>query len=84
MSTQTAVEQTEIPKSKPKIKGRWKSALSLSFASMMDNNEGTTFISSLFPIIRSQLGMTLGQRLLCLYQFSRRLPGGFTILWLDS
>ena len=61
MSAQTAVEQTEIPKNKPKIKGRWKSALSLSFASMMDNNEGTTFISSLFPIIRSQLGMTLGQ-----------------------
>lgn len=61
MSSQPGIEQKEIVRSKPKIKGRWKSALSLSFASMMDNNEGTTFISSLFPIIREQLGMTLGQ-----------------------
>ncbi len=43
-----------------KIKGRWKSALSLSFASMLDNNEGTSFITAMFPLIREQLGMALG------------------------
>ncbi len=45
---------------RPKIKGRWKSAFSLSFATMMDNNEGTSFITAMFPLIRAQLGMTLG------------------------
>lgn len=43
-----------------KVKGRWKSAFSLSFASILDNNEGVSFITALFPIIRRQLGMTLG------------------------
>ena len=42
-----------------KIKGRWRSALSLSFASMLDNNEGTSFITAMFPLIREQLGMAL-------------------------
>ncbi len=43
-----------------KIPGRWRSALSMSFASMLDNNEGTSFITAMFPLIRDQLGMTLG------------------------
>jgi len=50
----------DLPQGKPKVKGRWKSSFALSFASMMDNNEGTSFITALFPIIRVQLGMTLG------------------------
>jgi len=45
---------------KPKIKNRWKSAFALSFASFMDNNEGTSFITAMFPVIRAQFGMTLG------------------------
>ena len=45
---------------KPKIKGRWKSAFSLTFASILDNNEGTSFITAMFPMIREQLGMALG------------------------
>ncbi len=54
------MRQDAAPQTKPRVKGRWKSAFSLSFASMMDNNEGTSFITALFPIIREQLGMTLG------------------------
>ena len=54
------VVSKDVPQEKPKVKGRWKSAFALSFASMMDNNEGTSFITALFPIIRAQLGMTLG------------------------
>jgi len=45
---------------KSTVKGRWKSALSLSFANIMDNNEGPSFITAMFPLIRAQLGMTLG------------------------
>ena len=45
---------------KPKIEGRWRSALSLTFANIMDNNEGTGFITAMFPLIRAQLGMSLG------------------------
>ena len=45
---------------KPKIKGRWKSAFSLTFASILDNNEGVSFITAMFPLIREQLGMALG------------------------
>jgi MFS family permease len=48
------------PQEKAKIEGRWRSAVSLTFASMMDNNEGTGFITSMFPLIRAQLGMSLG------------------------
>lgn len=50
----------EISQEKPKIEGRWKSALSLTFANIMDNNEGTGFITAMFPLIQAQLGMTLG------------------------
>ncbi len=59
MSVETAVAQ-EVPQGKPKIKGRWKSAFSLVFASLLDNNEGTSFITAMFPLIREQLGMALG------------------------
>ncbi len=51
---------TNAGKNRKRIKGRWKSALSLSFASMLDNNEGTGFITAMFPLIRAQLGMSLG------------------------
>ncbi|HBY06932.1 MAG TPA: hypothetical protein DEH22_03790 [Chloroflexi bacterium] len=53
-------QQVVTPKGQPKIKGRWKSAFSLTFASMLDNNEGTSFITAMFPMIRAQLGMSLG------------------------
>ncbi len=59
MAVEVAVSR-DIPQEKPKIKDRWKSAFSLSFASMLDNNEGTSFITSMFPLIREQLGMSLG------------------------
>lgn len=55
MSVETVSDQKA-----PRIKGRWKSAFSLTFANMMDNNEGTGFITAMFPLIREQLGMTLG------------------------
>mgnify|MGYP000906076773 FL=1 len=54
------VVSSGAPQEKPKIEGRWRSALSLTFASIMDNNEGTGFITSMFPLIRAQLGMSLG------------------------
>lgn len=60
MTTNAIAQQVPTVKSSPKIKGRWKSALSLTFANMMDNNEGTGFITAMFPLIRAQLGMTLG------------------------
>jgi MFS family permease len=59
MSVQAVIPNVEDAGGK-KIKGRWKSALSLSFASMLDNNEGTGFITAMFPLIRAQLGMALG------------------------
>jgi len=59
MAVEVAISQ-DIPQEKPKIEGRWKSAFSLAFANMMDNNEGTGFITAMFPLIREQLGMTLG------------------------
>ena len=52
--------QEGVVNSNPKIKGRWKSAFSLTFANIMDNNEGTGFITSMFPLIQAQLGMSLG------------------------
>ena len=55
----TTVTQPE-GNGRAKIKGRWRSAFSLSLASMLDNNEGTGFITAMFPIIRAQIGMTLG------------------------
>jgi len=54
------VVSSGAPQEKPKIEGRWRSALSLTFASIMDNNEGTGFITSMFPLIRAQLGMSFG------------------------
>ena len=59
MAVEVAVSQ-DIPREKPKIKDRWKSAFSLTFASMLDNNEGTSFITAMFPLIREQLSMSLG------------------------
>jgi MFS family permease len=59
MAVEVAVSQ-EVPQEKPKIKGRWKSAFSLTFASILDNNEGTSFITAMFPLIREQLSMSLG------------------------
>jgi MFS family permease len=55
----TAASKTQTSK-KPRVKGRWKSAFSLTFASLLDNNEGTSFITAMFPLIREQLGMSLG------------------------
>ncbi|WP_420630311.1 MFS transporter [Candidatus Leptofilum sp.] len=60
MTAETAVPQEITSQEKPKIEGRWKSGFSLSFASFLDNNEGTSFITAMFPIIREQLGMSLG------------------------
>ncbi len=59
MEAEIAVAQAGV-QARPRIKGRWKSAFSLVFANMMDNSEGTGFITSMFPLIREQLGMTLG------------------------
>ena len=59
MTAESVVPQ-DVSQGKPKIKGRWKSAFSLTFANIMDNNEGTGFITAMFPLIRAQLGMTLG------------------------
>jgi len=59
MATEVTTQQGTLQTS-PKIPGRWKSALSLTFANMMDNNEGTGFITAMFPLIRAQLGMSLG------------------------
>lgn len=60
MNAELVAQQSESSQGKIKIKGRWKSAFSLSFASMMDNNEGTSFVTAMFPLIREQLSMTLG------------------------
>ena len=65
MTTETALPQDVVPQdsspqTSPKVANRWRSAFALSFASMIDNNEGTSFITALFPVIRVQLGMTLG------------------------
>lgn len=59
MATDVIAQQGAKAEPSPKIEGRWKSAFSLTFASMMDNNEGTGFITAMFPLIRAQLGMTL-------------------------
>lgn len=59
MAVEATIQQI-TSQSSPKIKGRWKSAFSLVFANIMDNNEGTGFITAMFPLIREQLGMTLG------------------------
>ena len=60
METDSIVQADNKKKNNLKIEGRWKSAFSLTFANIMDNNEGTGFITAMFPIIRQQLGMTLG------------------------
>jgi MFS family permease len=59
MTVESNVQQGVV-QSNPKVKDRWKSAFSMAFAGMMDNNEGTGFITAMFPLIRAQLGMTLG------------------------
>jgi len=59
MAVENVVSQG-VPQEKSKIEGRWRSALSLTFANMMDGNEGAGFITAMFPLIRAQLGMSLG------------------------
>src|SRR5690349_14910464 len=58
MSAGKGILKEEKETAAPKPKGRWRTVGVISFLQMIENSEGGV-VNSLFPVIRSSLGLSL-------------------------